>query len=109
MTTLLKMAFDLMPAAGSTRAFSATDLAVRLPVQVANPRALTHELKSRGLITQAFRQGGQAFFVKTAGALVPVDARKEPDRLAAARLARQKKHLAKRARQAKRAKLMGGV
>ena len=105
MTTLLKMAFDLMPAAGSTRAFSATDLKVRLPVQVANPRALTSALKSRGLITQAFRQGGQAFFVKTAGALVPVDARKEPDRLAAARLARQKKHLAKRARQAKRAKV----
>ena len=107
--TILKLAFDLMPEHNSRRAFSATDLQVRLPVQVANPRILTNELRSRGLITEAFKQGGQKFYVKTAGALAPVDDRQQPDRLAAARLKRQKKQLAKRARQMRRAKLRGGA
>jgi len=106
--TILKLAFELMPEPDSRRAFSATDVQVRLPVEVANPRVLTAELKARGLIQEAYRQGGQKFYVKTPGAVAPEDMRGASDRLSAAHQKRQKQSLAARARAMRTLKKLGG-
>lgn len=90
--TILKLALDLMPELGGTRAYSATDLDVRMPVKVANPRALTSEMRSLGLIREVHRLGGQKFFVKVPGAVAPEDGR---DCVSANRKRRQKTLLAK--------------
>ena len=97
----LKLAFALI--AGANRAYSATDIQARSTPRMANPRALTTALVARGAIREAFRLGGQKFFVAVPGATLGSDARD----CAAANEKRRKRAIALRARQAKRMRAAG--
>jgi hypothetical protein len=71
--TILKLAFDLY--AGANRAYSAKDVEVRLPVQVANPRVITSELRKQGKIAFDHQHGGERFYKLVPGATPPIDGR----------------------------------
>ncbi|MEO8101352.1 MAG: hypothetical protein ABI790_02430 [Betaproteobacteria bacterium] len=71
----LTLAFDLIPQAGGARACCAADLTALLPVRTANPHELIRTLKARDLITLAFVEHGQKFYVTAAEAVAPADAR----------------------------------
>lgn len=90
--SLLKLAFQLYAAA--TRPLSARDLAVSLPVEIANPRRLTTALARQGVIQFAYMQGRahERFYTLVPGAAPPVD-----ERIAACRT-RNLRKVASRAR-----------
>ena len=93
------MAFEIINA--SPRAMSATDVQVRLPVAVENPRKLTSALQLRGLIKEAFRLRQEKFFAVVPGAVAPVDGRID-NRTDAALQVRRKQRLAMLARDKRR-------
>lgn len=91
----LKLGFRIflgMPA----RDLSATDLAVRLPVEVSNPRAIVSGLSRLGVIERTGRQGRESMYRLIPGATLPEDGRIEA--AARARQARQKRSAAAVAR-----------
>lgn len=102
MTTALQMAFQIF--ASAAQAMSATDIQVRLPMAVENPRKLTSELESRGLIAEAYRVRQEKFFAVVPGAVAPVDGRAANAIAASAKalLVRRKHRFAMLAREARR-------
>lgn len=95
------MAFQIF--ASAARAMSATDIQVRLPMAVENPRKLTCELAARGLITETFCVRQEKFFTVAQGAVAPMDGRTD-NSTEKARLVRRKHRFAMLAREARRRK-----
>lgn len=102
---ILKIAFSIFPPEGAPLAFSALDLAARMPVAVSNPHRLTHALQSQGLITFAYKAGRQNFFWAATDAVAPDDPprgeaahSRTNKNLRAARRAKARKTAARKAR-----------
>lgn len=100
MTTNLRRCFDIIAAA--ERPLSATDVRVRLPVDVDNTRKYTTALRAQGKIEEVYRLRREKFYVSIPGVDPPTDGRPENARHARA-VRKQKLAMKSRARKVRRA------
>lgn len=101
MTTNLRRCFDIIAAA--ERPLSATDVRVRLPVAVDNPRRYTTELRAAGKIAEVYRVRNEKFYAPVPGVDPPQDGRIDNDPRRARIVRKHKLAMLSRARKVRRA------